>query len=166
MMQSYLYQSPVGYLGLVKENDVLIRVYLPNEIEKSGLLEKQQTNFSDYLSSFQPYIDWLDAYFRGEKVTLEGMKLKPTGTLFQLLVYKELEKIPYGKVITYGDLAELISKKNGKKKCPQAIGQAVGKNPIPIFIPCHRVIGMKKQLTGYRGGLKMKEELLHLEKVL
>lgn len=107
---------------------------------------------------------WLDIYFSGN---IPGF-LPPValdGTDFQLRVWSKLLKIPYGKTVTYGELAKEIANEMGKAKMSaQAVGNAVGKNPIAIIIPCHRVIGADGSLTGFAGGLEIKKELLMLEK--
>ena len=100
----------------------------------------------------------LEAYFAGELRRFD-LALNPTGTPFQLQVWRELEKIPYGGMISYGELARRI----GKPDAPRAVGLANGANPIPIIIPCHRVVGSTGKLTGYGGGLEIKEKLLALE---
>ena len=122
----------------------------------------------------QPESDWiedagflaetarqLEAYFAG---TLEefNLELSPQGTPFQMLVWQELGRIAYGTTISYGELAERI----GKPKAVRAVGAANGANPLPIVLPCHRVIGADGGLTGYGGGLEIKEALLSLEGAL
>jgi methylated-DNA-[protein]-cysteine S-methyltransferase len=100
----------------------------------------------------------LTAYFAGELKAFD-LDLKPTGTEFQLQVLDELQKIPYGTTCSYSDIANRI----GRPKAVRAVGAANGRNPIPIIIPCHRVIGASGHLTGFGGGLPTKEALLRLE---
>jgi methylated-DNA-[protein]-cysteine S-methyltransferase len=102
----------------------------------------------------------LQAYF-DKKLTRFDLPLHPAGTAFQLVVWHELPQIPYGEVISYGELARRI----GKPQASRAVGAANGANPIPIVLPCHRVIGSNGKLTGYGGGLPIKEALLRLEGV-
>jgi methylated-DNA-[protein]-cysteine S-methyltransferase len=102
----------------------------------------------------------LQAYFAGKLVQFD-LPLKPDGTPFQMQVWRELQTIPYGTVISYGELARRI----GKPKASRAVGAANGANPIPIIIPCHRVIGSNGKMTGYAGGIHIKEALLELERV-
>lgn len=109
---------------------------------------------------------WLDRYFNGEKPKISELSLAPRGSDFRQEVWKILCEIPYGKVITYGDIANRIAAKKGvAKMSARAVGGAVGHNPISIIIPCHRVIGASGNLTGYAGGLDIKIQLLRHEKI-
>ena len=101
----------------------------------------------------------LDEYFQGKRTTF-SLPFKLTGTPFQLAVWKELQNIPYGKTTSYKEIAQKIN----KPKTYRAVGMANNKNPLPIIIPCHRVIGSNGKLIGYAGGLKLKNYLLELEK--
>jgi len=101
----------------------------------------------------------LKAYF-ARKLTCFDLPLAPAGTAFQLAVWSELRRIPYGEVISYGELARRL----GKPRASRAVGAANGANPIPVVVPCHRVIGSGGGLTGYGGGLAIKEALLALER--
>lgn len=101
----------------------------------------------------------LDEYFQGKRTTF-SLPFKLTGTLFQLAVWKELQNIPYGQTTSYKEIAQKIN----KPKAYRAVGMANNKNPLPIIIPCHRVIGSNGKLIGYAGGLKLKNYLLELEK--
>lgn len=131
-------------------------------------------SFESEKSTHQPEPDWvedadalasvasqLEAYFAGD---LEDFRLplSPQGTPFQMQVWQELQRIPYGTTISYGELAERI----GNPKAVRAVGTANGANPLPIVIPCHRVIGADGSLTGYGGGLEIKEALLAIEGAL
>lgn len=109
---------------------------------------------------------WLDAYFSGEKVSPKDIPLAPRGgSSFARSIWNMLCLIPYGETTTYGELAKSIAAERGlKKMSAQAIGGAVGSNPIAIIIPCHRVIGAKGNLTGFGGGLDLKIKLLQIEK--
>ena len=101
----------------------------------------------------------LDEYFQGKRTTF-SLPFKLTGTPFQLAVWKELQNIPYGQTTSYKEIAQKIN----KPKAYRAVGMANNKNPLPIIIPCHRVIGSNGKLIGYPGGLKLKNYLLELEK--
>lgn len=102
-------------------------------------------------------ITWLDLYFSGE-IPNYMPPISLNGTDFQLRVWKALSDIPYGQVVTYGDLAKRLGIRSA-----QAVGSAVGRNPISLILPCHRVVGSKGQLTGYAGGLDRKKWLLDWE---
>lgn len=115
----------------------------------------------DHLSQAK---NWLDRYFAGEAPTPDELTLAPRGTEFRMKVWRILCEIPYGKTTTYGDIAKQIAAEEGKKTMSsQAVGGAVGHNPISIIIPCHRVVGSTGSLTGYAGGIKRKMALLELE---
>lgn len=101
----------------------------------------------------------LDEYFQGKR-TVFSLPFKLIGTTFQLAVWKELQNIPYGQTTSYKEIAQKIN----KPKAYRAVGMANNKNPLPIIIPCHRVIGSNGKLIGYAGGLKLKNYLLELEK--
>lgn len=101
----------------------------------------------------------LDEYFQGKRTTF-SLPFKLTGTPFQLAVWKKLQNIPYGQTTSYKEIAQKIN----KPKAYRAVGMANNKNPLPIIIPCHRVIGSNGKLIGYAGGLNLKNYLLELEK--
>ena len=105
---------------------------------------------------------WLDRYFRGEDPG-PAPPLAPAGTAFQRAVWEVLREIPYGRTATYGQVAQAAGRGLGRNTSPRAAGSAVGRNPISLLIPCHRVVGAGGSLTGYAGGLERKEALLKLE---
>lgn len=100
----------------------------------------------------------LHEYFSGARQTFD-LPLDVRGTTFQRAVWSQVVRIPYGATATYGDIAQLV----GKPKASRAVGRAVGANPLPVVIPCHRVIGAQGALTGFGAGLNIKEALLRLE---
>lgn len=150
------YASPVGNLLLTADDQSLtgLRMNTPAPADGScdgshPVLEKARR--------------WLDAYFRGEE-RQPDFPLNPGGTPFQRQVWEILLTIPYGTTRTYGEIARRIATTGGgEKMSAQAVGQAVGRNPISILIPCHRVVGTKGQLTGYAGSLDKKVWLLRHE---
>lgn len=146
-----LYESPVGTLLLAGDDDGLRRIQFECNIEINKYW--QQDN-----SLFMPVISQLDEYFAKKRKSFE-IKLNPQGTRFQKSVWKRLEKIAFGKTKFYAEIAEEID----NPKAARAIGMANNKNPIPIIIPCHRVIGKNGNLTGFAGGLDVKQQLLDLE---
>jgi len=141
----------IGNLLLVSDGDSLIEIRFDNEgnITNSDIPILVETEKQ------------LKQYFAGERRTFD-IPLKPIGTNFQLSVWNELKKIPYGETISYQQLAERV----GDKKKSRAVGNANGKIPIPIIIPCHRVIRKSGDLGGFGGGIKIKRKLLELEQKL
>ena len=109
---------------------------------------------------------WLDIYFSGKEPDLK-VPIRFSGTAFRTEVWEILLSIPYGKTVTYGQIADMLAKKRGTERMSaRAVGGAVGRNRISIIVPCHRVIGSDGSLTGYAGGTERKKELLKLEGVL
>ena len=122
---------------------------------------------NDNLDIFKRTKKWLDRYFNGEKPQISELPLSPKGSEFRQCVWKILCEIPYGETCTYKEIADIIAKEQGvDKMSAQAVGGAVGHNPISIIIPCHRVVGSDGSLTGYAGGIETKIKLLKLEGVL
>lgn len=129
--------------------------------------DSKKHNLKDRIEKDLPIFDetkkWLDIYFNGQKPNFTP-KYKVNQTEFGQEVIEIMEKIPYGEVTTYGDIAkEIAQKRNIKRMSSQAVGNAVGANPICIIIPCHRVVGKDRNLTGYGGGLNNKVKLLETE---
>ena len=158
--KSYYDSSLVGKLTLVSDGVNLIGLYFENQ--KPLVDNKECILIEKNLEVFDLTKKWLDRYFKGENPKIEEIPIKLIGTEFRKKVWNLLIKIPYGKVITYGDISKLIYEKGHNSKI---IGGTVGSNPISIIVPCHRVNGSKNQLTGYGGGLMNKVRLLKLEKV-
>ena len=151
-MYATSYDSPIGQLSLTCTDQAL-----------TGLSMNRKTEKQDTHPILMQTGKWLDTYFRGENPVLD-LPLQTEGTPFQQQVWKLLQDIPYGEVRTYGSLARELARITGKEKMSaQAVGQAVGSNPIGILIPCHRVVGAKGKLTGYAWGLDKKIWLLGLE---
>lgn len=154
-MVSFCYfPSPIGRLLLVGENTILTELYFANTADKIAI----PTGWREDEASFARVISQLDQYFNKSRTTFD-LQLDPRGTAFQQRVWQELLRIPYGETASYGDIAERI----GNPKACRAVGMANRRNPIPIIIPCHRVIGRDGSLTGFGGGLAVKERLLALE---
>jgi methylated-DNA-[protein]-cysteine S-methyltransferase len=153
MFFTYL-PSPIGLLLLAADDAGLREITFP----KNAAPASPHPDWIEDASAFAVPIRQLRAYFAGDLETFD-LPLAPQGTPFQQKVWNELCKIPYGKTISYGQLATRI----GNAKASRAVGLANGSNPIPIIIPCHRVIGANGKLTGYGGGLPIKEKLLALE---
>ena len=120
----------------------------------------------DDLPVFTAIKNWLDKYFAGQKPAISDLPLAPIGGAFRKAVWDILCEIPYGEYITYGDIAKTMAARMGKASMSsQAVGGAVGHNPISIIIPCHRVVGANGSLTGYAGGISKKIKLLEHEGV-
>ena len=157
------YKSPIGDLLLASKEGKLIGLWIEGQkYYKSNFLEEMKENEDDKM--LLKTKNWLDRYFGNEKPRINELELNPIGSEFRQAVWKILCNIPYGKVITYGEIAKKISKAMNKDKMSaQAVGNAVAHNPISIIIPCHRVIGASGNLTGYAGGLDIKMRLLKHE---
>ena len=164
MISLALFSSPVGELTLAARGEALVGLWLEGQrYFGAGLEEKTQFCPTPVLDAAR---NWLEAYFEGSPMEHPGFPLEPKGTLFQQQVWKLLLEIPYGETVTYGELAACLEKRLGRKTSSRAVGSAVGRNPISILVPCHRVVGKGGALTGYAGGLERKEWLLRLEHVI
>jgi methylated-DNA-[protein]-cysteine S-methyltransferase len=148
-------ESPIGPLMLVADNTGLRRIGFVNERNPV----RSDPQWRESVERLGEAVRQLRAYFAGELQAFD-LPLAPQGTPFQLAVWKRLCEIPYGETTSYGELARRIGNPNASR----AVGLANGSNPIPIVIPCHRVIGSNGKLTGYGGGLPIKEKLLGLER--
>lgn len=148
-------ESPIGLLVLAGRDGVLTNLELPHEAHPSP----ERPSWVPDHRAFADVVDQLSAYFAGSLRRFE-VTLELTGTPFQRAVWGALETIPYGATRSYGEIAARI----GRDRAMRAVGLAVGRNPVPIVVPCHRVIGADGSLTGYGGGLATKQALLELEK--
>jgi methylated-DNA-[protein]-cysteine S-methyltransferase len=147
--------SPVGKILIVGDDAGLRLIRLGPE--RSPRLPRPE--WIEGGGSLPRAANQLEAYFAGNLRRFD-LQLAPEGTPFQLAVWRELEQIPYGETISYGELARRV----GKPEASRAVGAANGRNPLPIVIPCHRVIGSSGRLTGYGGGVETKRALLDLER--
>jgi len=154
-----LYSSPVGNLILCATENELIGIdYAHKPPEALTSLPK------DDHTVFYLCIKWLDSYFKGDHPSIDDVPFKAHGSSFQETVWRLLCEIPYGEMTTYGEIAKKVQALTGiSRMSAQAIGGAVGRNPIFILIPCHRVIGASRNIVGYGGGLANKIYLLHHE---
>lgn len=157
------YSSPLGTITLASDGEGLTGLWFSGQKHYGAGLSPET------ICSERPFYAvkrWLDAYFSGARPeTLPP--LQPQGTLFQRAVWQLLLAIPYGETTTYGALArELACQRGCEHMSAQAVGNAVGRNPISIVIPCHRVLGANGALTGYAGGVERKQWLLALERDL
>lgn len=149
------YKAPFGVIIIGEKNGKITNVSFDNIKESSNVILRKTNTLKKAISQ-------LDEYFSGKRkqFDLEYDFEDSKKSNFLVKVWKELLKIPYGKTVTYEDIAKNI----GNKKACRAVGMANNKNPIAIFVPCHRVIGKNGKLTGYYGGINIKEYLLNLEK--
>lgn len=149
MKNGFYYETPVGRLAIVEEEGFLVKCSffsLPEDAEKVETPLVKKT------------FNQLQEYFSGKRKTFE-LPIRFHGTDFQKQVWNELLKIPYGQTATYGEIAAQVKNKNYSR----AVGMANNRNPIAIIVPCHRVVGSNSSLTGYAGGLDVKEKLLCIE---
>lgn len=163
MYYSTTYPSPVGLLTLACHNNNLVGLWLAGQKHHGRTIPDAMTGKDD-IPVFHAARKWLDSYFAGERPVTADLPLAPIGGEFRQSVWELLCEIPYGEVVTYGGIAQKIAvKMNKKSMSSQAVGGAVGHNPISIIIPCHRVVGANGSLTGYAGGIHTKVKLLELE---
>jgi methylated-DNA-[protein]-cysteine S-methyltransferase len=158
-------RSPVGELTLACDDERLIGLWITGQKYYGCNLPAGAAERDDTLV-FRQTKDWLERYFARKKPSASELPLAPIGGVFRQEVWEILRAIPYGKVITYGGIAKMLAQKEGKASMSaQAVGGAVGHNPIGIIIPCHRVVGANGSLTGYAGGIATKVRLLEHEGV-
>ena len=155
------YDSPLGGITLAEEEGALAGLWFDGQRgfgAPRGLPEADGP-------ALREAVRWLDIYFAGGVPDFTPA-LAPRGTAFQRAVWALLREIPYGGTVTYGELAERLAARQGGRTSARAVGGAVGRNPISLIIPCHRVIGAGGALTGYAGGLERKRRLLEMEGTL
>ena len=149
------YESPVGRLLFLSDGCFLTHVLFDVEVPEGAVS-------GENVAVLEKTAGWLHDYFRGDVRPID-IPLNPEGTEFQKTVWAELAGIGYGQTRTYGDIARAVRGRSGGRMSAQAVGQAVGKNPISILVPCHRVVGAKGQMTGYAWGVEKKVWLLRHE---
>lgn len=147
----YFYETTIGKIGIAENNGSITNVYFANdrvpkdiEVYEAPVLKEAAQQLESYLAG---------------QLTTFSLSLEPDGTAFMKLVWGSLCEIPYGRTVSYKNVADKI----GKPNAARAVGLANNRNPIPIFIPCHRVIGTNGSLVGYRGGLDLKNKLITME---
>ena len=151
-------KTPIGVLQVAASEDGLVAVVFPSETRRSYDKAKGPEKARAHLDAA---VDALNEYFKGTRTDFSDLTLAPIGTDFQMSVWKALLKIPFGQTKSYGDIARAIKNPKGMR----AVGLANGKNPIPVIVPCHRVIGTNGTLTGFGGGIPTKKWLLAHEGV-
>ena len=154
MLAPGIYESPLGRIFLTGDAEELTGLHFAAEGEKIPLCGKDCLAWT---------FEWLNIYFSGREPG-PVPPLRMNGSAFRRRVWEILREIPYGHTITYGQIAARIAEERGlERMSAQAVGGAVGSNPVAILVPCHRVIGADGRLTGYAGGLPRKKALLELE---
>lgn len=182
------YESPLGLMTLAVEHEALVGLWFEGQKYFAQSIDNEKTCLLDSIDSEKTFPletigsrefclkgtktivqtkQWLDDYFMGRKT----MKMPPLAyhraTPFQRMVWDILQTIPYGQTMTYGEIALLIARQTGRcSMSAQAVGGAVGHNPISVIIPCHRIVGADGSLTGYAGGIDRKIKLLELEGII
>jgi methylated-DNA-[protein]-cysteine S-methyltransferase len=159
------YKTPIGNVTLACDGEAknLVGLWMEGQKYFGGKISETMTEGGD-LPIFEKTKNWLDRYFDERRPGIPELPLAPMGGEFRQGVWSILREIPYGQVMTYGDIAKMMAAKMGKASMSsQAVGGAVGRNPISIIIPCHRVVGSNGSLTGFAGGLQTKMKLLELE---
>lgn len=152
MKNIYFYQTEIGRIGIAEDGTSITDLFFNEKVLPSDIKEKETDLLKQAAQQLQDYLS-------GKRKEFE-LPLAPMGTGFQQKVWKALEEIPFGETRSYGDIAKSI----GQPTAARAVGMANNKNPILIFIPCHRVIGAGGSLVGYAGGLEVKKHLLAIEK--
>ena len=158
MYYSTDYSSPLGKMLIVSDGEAICGLWFYGQKYFKSTIDESMVEKPD-LTIFKKATKWLDDYFNGLNPEID-FKLNPQGSEFRKNVWKILTEIPYGKTMTYGEIASQLS----PTMSAQAVGGAVGHNPISILIPCHRVLGANGKLTGYAGGIERKIKLLELER--
>ncbi len=154
------YDSPLGQMTLSSDGEHLTRLFFAFQKHLPSL----SGEYNASLPVFAETVSWLEIYFGGrEPGFMPSLSLR--GTAFQKEVWDILLTIPYGKTMTYGEIAGIIGKRRECRMSAQAVGQAVGLNPVSIIVPCHRVMGKDGNLTGYAGGIERKIRLLGMENI-
>lgn len=157
------YDSPIGEIFLSADEIGLTGLWFEEQMKFPILIQPEQRERETL--PIKAAKQWLGSYFSGQDPALP-VPLHLVGTAFRREVWEILCTIPYGQTTTYGEIAKQIARRRGlSQMSAQAVGGAVGRNPVSIIVPCHRVIGADGNLTGYAGGLERKVQLLRLEKV-
>ena len=147
-MEKSYYKLPIGNLEIICKNNELVSLKIVEKFANNGV----ETDFIKKIKL------QLDEYFSGKRQNF-NIKINPKGTEFQMLVWKQLQKIPYGKTKSYSEIAIVLGKPNAQR----AVGSACNKNPIMLIIPCHRIISKSGNLGGFAYGNKIKQKLLEIE---
>ena len=153
-------ESPLGTIILTADGTALTGLWFEGQRHAPDTSEAEA---DAALPVFDEAERWLDRYFSGQEPG-DAPPLRPAGTPFQTAVWEILRTVPYGATVCYGEVARKLERRSGRRVSARAVGGAVGRNPISLMIPCHRVVGANGALTGYAGGLERKRRLLDLER--
>lgn len=154
------YNSPVGRITIASDGEAIVGLWFDGQ---KFFADTVGEDFEEReLPVFNRAREWLDIYFSGKDPSF-SLPISMHSTPFRMKVWEILKEIPCGQTVTYGEIAKRIEKESGKRVSAQAVGGAVGRNPISIIVPCHRVMGAGGKLTGYAGGVDIKLSLLRLE---
>ena len=164
-MSLHSYESPLGTMLIECDDRAILGLWFVGQKHFPQRLKDMALSPCDSSAAAEAK-GWLDSYFAGENPPVSRLDLRPYGTDFQKRVWDILINIPYGGTISYGQIARQLEGQDGKRMSAQAVGGAVGRNPISIIIPCHRVLGSDGSLTGYAGGADKKLWLLKHEGIL
>ena len=160
------YSSPVGNITIAAENDAITGLWIEGQKYFCETCRFTTATYKDDYA-LDSACSWLDRYFAGDRPAPDELNLNPQGSEFRKAVWNILRQIPYGETMTYGDIAQRISTDYGMEHMSaQAVGGAVGHNPISIIVPCHRVVGAGGSMTGYAGGIDKKVALLRHEGII
>lgn len=163
MIFTWKYTSPIGKMTMASDGKALVGLWFDGQKYFGG--SNKEKCIEKRLAIFEETEKWLDIYFGGKEPDFMP-EILITGTPFRRKVAEIMRTIPYGKTMTYGEIAaQIAEERNILKMSAQAVGGAVGHNPISIMIPCHRVVGTNGNLTGYAGGIEKKIALLKLENI-
>ena len=149
-------ETPLCRLTICSDGTSIVGVWMEGQKYFASTLK--ETPSEEARPELEQAADWLNRYFRGERPRIDELKLDPAGSPFRKKIWQILCSIPYGRTMTYGEIAEAAGCRSA-----QAVGGAVGHNPISIISPCHRVVGSDGSLTGYAGGIRLKTALLEHE---
>lgn len=165
MENKYYFDTPIGCLLIVENGKAIIQLnFIKDNVDderNQQIMNRDGSNdisFTKVTPLMEEAVKQLQEYFQGIRKNFE-LPLAPKGTAFQQKVWKALQEVPYGETKSYKQVACMA----GNEKASRAVGMANNRNPIPIIIPCHRIIGANGKLVGYAGGLEVKEYLLNLE---
>lgn len=148
----FYYNTPIGRLALACQGGFLTRLYFEGETVPAGLVAQETDLLAEAAGQLQRYLAGRQRSF--------SLPLAPAGSEYMRRVWNQLLTIPYGETRSYRDIASAL----GNPQAARAVGLANNRNPLPLFIPCHRIVGSDRRLVGYRGGLPLKEHLLELER--